>query len=76
MCGFAAANRVINRASKTPGDGRTASYHVLGVLTAHDQLLLPGGTFSRSDHARLQAYFAGCRPMERMPSRRRGCVSD
>jgi hypothetical protein len=40
------------------GDGRTASYHVLGVLTARDQLRLPGGTFSRADRARLQDYFA------------------
>ncbi|HVT30945.1 MAG TPA: hypothetical protein VHE81_23265 [Lacipirellulaceae bacterium] len=40
------------------GDGRTASYQVIGILTARDQLRLPGGTFSRSDRARLQAYFA------------------
>ncbi|HEX5472290.1 MAG TPA: hypothetical protein VFW73_10405 [Lacipirellulaceae bacterium] len=40
------------------GSGQSASYHILGVLTAHDQLRLPGGTFSKFEHARLQAYFA------------------
>ncbi len=40
------------------GTARTASYHVVGVLTSRDQLRLPGGTFSRSDRAQLKDYFA------------------
>jgi hypothetical protein len=33
------------------------SYHVVGILTARDQLRFPGGTFSRADRARLKDYF-------------------
>jgi hypothetical protein len=42
----------------TTGTKREASYHVIGVLTSHNQLRLPGGTFSRSDRGRLKDYFA------------------
>jgi hypothetical protein len=49
-----------------PGDGpqvtdrgtaERPSYHVVGVITARDQLRLPGGTFSRADRGRLKDYF-------------------
>jgi hypothetical protein len=45
--------RVENR-----GTPQRPAYHVLGVLTARNQLLLPGGTFSRADAGRIKDYFA------------------
>ncbi len=39
------------------GSGKGASYHLVGVLTARDQLQLPGGTFGRGDTAKLKDYF-------------------
>ena len=33
------------------------SYHVVGILSARNQLRLPGGTFSRGDRTRLKDYF-------------------
>jgi hypothetical protein len=38
--------------------GRTATYHVVGVLTSKGQLQLPGGTFTKTDRAKLKDYFA------------------
>src|SRR3990172_4748774 len=35
---------VVNR-----GTAERPSYHVVGILTARDQLRMPGGTFSRGD---------------------------
>src|SRR5215212_8604125 len=40
------------------GSGRAASYQVVGILTSKGQLRLPGGTFAKSDRARLKDYFA------------------
>jgi hypothetical protein len=40
------------------GSGKSVSYDVVGVLTADNQLRLPGGTFSRADRGRLKDYFA------------------
>ena len=40
------------------GTARAANYKVVGVLTSRNQLRLPGGTFTRSDRARLKDYFA------------------
>lgn len=40
------------------GNLKTGAYHVVGVLTARDQLRLPGGTFSRSDRTKLKDYLA------------------
>src|SRR5215213_7160071 len=40
------------------GSGRAASYQVVGILTSRNQLRLPGGTFAKSDRARLKDYFA------------------
>jgi hypothetical protein len=48
-----AVPRIVGRGN-SPGAG----FRVVGVLTANDQLRLPGGTFSRSDRARLKDYFA------------------
>ena len=42
---------------RNDGTPRQPSYHVVGVLTARDQLVLPGGRFARSDRARLKDYF-------------------
>ncbi len=39
------------------GSGRQASYRMLGIITPHDQLRLPGATFSRGDRAKLKDYF-------------------
>jgi hypothetical protein len=39
------------------GTAQKPSYHILGILTARDQLLMPGGTFSRGDRAKLKDYF-------------------
>lgn len=39
------------------GNSKRPSYYVLGVLTARDQLRLPGGTFGRRDTAKLKDYF-------------------
>lgn len=38
------------------GTAEQPRYRVVGVLTARDQLRLPGGTFSRGDRARLKDY--------------------
>src|SRR5205823_4483613 len=40
------------------GSSNQASYHVVGVLTSRDQLVLPGSTFSRADRVRIKDYFA------------------
>ena len=49
-----------------PGDAPAATnrgtpqqprYHVVGILTAHEQLQLPGGSFGRGDAKRLKDYF-------------------
>ena len=45
--------QVVNR-----GNSRAPSYRVVGVLTSRNELRLPGGTFSRTDRARLKDYFA------------------
>ncbi|MEX0614183.1 MAG: hypothetical protein WD229_18835 [Pirellulales bacterium] len=39
------------------GTAERPVYHALGILTSRHQLLLPGGTFSRSDRGRLKDYF-------------------
>jgi hypothetical protein len=39
------------------GTSVSPRYHVLGFLTAGDQLRLPGGSFSRSDRAAIKDYF-------------------
>ncbi len=39
------------------GSGPSTSYKLVGVLTSKDQLKLPGGTFTKSDRARLKDYF-------------------
>jgi hypothetical protein len=39
------------------GTPQRPSYRVLGILTARDQLLLPGGTFTRANGAKLKDYF-------------------
>ncbi|HEY7687038.1 MAG TPA: hypothetical protein VH835_00010, partial [Dongiaceae bacterium] len=39
------------------GTDERPSYHVVGVLTAGEQLRLPGGTFGRGDMTRLKDYF-------------------
>jgi hypothetical protein len=39
------------------GSAQKPDYHVIGVITLHDQLRLPGGTFSRGDRAKLKDYF-------------------
>ena len=39
------------------GTAERPRYHVVGVLTARHQLLLPGETFTRGDRARLKDYF-------------------
>jgi hypothetical protein len=46
------APAVTNRG--TPASPR---YHVLGILTAREQLQLPGGVFGRADAKRLKDYF-------------------
>src|SRR6478672_4155533 len=43
--------------AENSGSGQHPSYHVLGILTAHDQIRLPGGTFGRGDRAKLKDYF-------------------
>lgn len=48
-----AVPRIIGR-----GNSTGAGFRVIGVLTANDQLRLPGGTFSRSDRIKLKDYFA------------------
>jgi hypothetical protein len=40
------------------GSTKAANYQVIGVLTSRDQLLLPGGTFTKADRAKLKDYFA------------------
>jgi hypothetical protein len=40
------------------GTAERPSFEVLGLLTARDQIKLPGGTFSRADRGRLKDYFA------------------
>jgi hypothetical protein len=42
---------------KNRGTDERPQYHVVGILTARQQLLLPGGTFGRSDGAKLKDYF-------------------
>lgn len=42
----------------TRGSGKSTSYKVVGVLTARDQLVLPGATFTKGDRAKLKDYFA------------------
>lgn len=39
------------------GTAERPRYYVLGILTARDQLQLPGGTFGRGDRARIKDYF-------------------
>lgn len=39
------------------GSDDRPSYEVVGVITARDQLRLPGGTFSRADRGRIKDYF-------------------
>jgi hypothetical protein len=39
------------------GSARKPDYHMIGVITLHYQLHLPGGTFSRGDRAKLKDYF-------------------
>lgn len=39
------------------GTAQRPRYYVLGILTARDQLQLPGGTFGRGDRARIKDYF-------------------
>ena len=39
------------------GSPQRPSYHVLGIITTHDQLRLPGGTFAHGDRAKLKDYF-------------------
>ncbi|MEM8863931.1 MAG: hypothetical protein AAGF31_00105 [Planctomycetota bacterium] len=43
---------------ETINSGRSEIHQVVGVLTSRDRLLLPGGTFTRRDRARLRDYFA------------------
>jgi hypothetical protein len=45
--------RVENRGSQ-----ERPRYYVAGLLTSRNQLMLPGGTFSRGDSSRLKEYFA------------------
>jgi hypothetical protein len=44
--------RVENR-----GSAQRPRYYALGILTAQNQLLLPGGRFSKADRGQLQSYF-------------------
>jgi hypothetical protein len=44
--------RVENR-----GTAERPHYHVLGIITARNQLLLPGGAFSRADVGQIKDYF-------------------
>ena len=46
------APRATNRGTK-----ERPSYHVVGILTARDQLRLPGGTFTHADRAKLKDFF-------------------
>jgi hypothetical protein len=39
------------------GTEQRPSYHVIGILTAREELYLPGGTFRAADRAKLQDYF-------------------
>lgn len=39
------------------GSAAAPRYHVLGILTARQQLVLPGGSFARKDRAKLKDYF-------------------
>jgi hypothetical protein len=39
------------------GTEQRPSFEVVGVITARDQLQLPGGTFSRADRGRIKDYF-------------------
>ncbi|MEX2315695.1 MAG: hypothetical protein WD669_00990 [Pirellulales bacterium] len=39
------------------GTAERPRYHVVGILTAREQLRLPGGTFGRGDTKRLKDYF-------------------
>jgi hypothetical protein len=39
------------------GSPQRPTYHMLGIITSHDQLRLPGGTFSHGDRAKLRDYF-------------------
>jgi hypothetical protein len=39
------------------GTAQKPSFRVVGILTARDQLRLPGGTFSRGDRTKLKDYF-------------------
>lgn len=42
---------------KNRGTEQHPRYHVLGLLTADGKLVLPGGTFKRNDHGKLNDYF-------------------
>jgi hypothetical protein len=44
--------QLINR-----GNDAEPSYHVVGILTARDELRLPGGTFHAGDRQKLRDYF-------------------
>lgn len=39
------------------GTPQRPNYHVLGILSARDQLRLPGGTFTRGERGKLKDYF-------------------
>jgi hypothetical protein len=39
------------------GSDARPRYHVVGILTAHEVLLLPGGTFRATDRTKLRDYF-------------------
>ncbi len=39
------------------GTASQPNYHLVGVITAREQLRLPGGTYSRGDRAMLKDYF-------------------
>lgn len=40
------------------GAAQHGSFHVVGVINSHGDLLLPGGAFTRADRAKLRDYFA------------------
>jgi len=40
------------------GSRERPRFYVVGILTSHDKLKLPGGAFSRNETARLKAYLA------------------
>jgi hypothetical protein len=51
------ASRGEQPAAMNRGTDASPRYHVLGILTVRQQLLLPGGTFGRNDRAKLKDYF-------------------